>query len=84
MTSRRSCVQIGYQKKEVLDFSSTSFLQLSGLLPYFTQNPFNSIKFETFLCGLISARYKMCYSSNQEDAIILITNYHAKNTPKIW
>ncbi len=57
---------------------------LSGLLPYFAQNPFNSIKFENFLCGLISARYKMCYSSSQEDAIILITNYHAKNTPKIW
>lgn len=56
----------------------------SGLLPYFAQNLFNSIKFENFLCSLISARYKMCYSSNQEDAIILITNYHAKNTPKIW
>ena len=56
----------------------------SGLLPYFAQNPFNSIKFENFLCGLISVRYKMCYSSNQEDTIILITNYHAKNTPKIW
>ena len=59
-------------------------MHLSGLLPYFAQNPFNSIKFENFLCGLISARYKMCYNSNQEDAIILITNYHAKNTPKIW
>ena len=59
-------------------------MHLSGLLPYFAQNPFNSIKFENFLYGLISARYKMCYSSNQEDAIILITNYHAKNTPKIW
>ena len=60
------------------------FIQKKGLLPYFAQNPFNSIKFENFLYGLISARYKMYYSSNQEDAIILITNYHAKNTPKIW
>ena len=61
-----------------------AFFLMSGLLPYFAQNLFNSIKFENFLCGLISVRYKMCYSSNQEDAIILITNYHAKNTPKIW
>ena len=63
---------------------SLAFFLMSGLLPYFAQNPFNSIKFENFLCDLISVRYKTRYSSNQEDAIILITNYHAKNTPKIW
>ena len=63
---------------------SLAFFLMSGLLPYFAQNPFNSIKFENFLYGLISVRYKTRYSSNQEDAIILITNYHAKNTPKIW
>ena len=63
---------------------SLAFFLMSGLLPYFAQNPFNSIKFENFLYGLISARYKTHCGSNQEDAIILITNYHAKNTPKIW
>ena len=63
---------------------SLAFFLMSGLLPYFAQNPFNSIKFENFLCSLISVRYKTRCSSNQEDAIILITNYHAKNTPKIW
>ena len=73
------------KKKEIQTAKKAVWIFIwSGLLPYFSQNPFNSIKFENFLCGLISARYKMCYSSNQEDAIILITNYHAKNTPKIW
>ena len=71
-------------KKANCLYEAPSLCFSSGLLPYFAQNPFNSIKFENFLCGLISVRYKTRCSSNQEDAIILITNYHAKNTPKIW
>ena len=74
----------GHKKQKRQAVYKPVSLDKSGLLPYFAQNPFNSIKFEDFLCSLISARYKMIYSSNQEGTIILITNYHAKNTPKIW
>ena len=74
MTSRRSCVQIGYQKKEVLEKSSTSFLQLSGLLDFIPDfGVYNMLKISVHLLG-----FRAVLSENCPSALFQMFNHRFK------